>query len=203
MGDFIYVSNVNGDPTAKDGNGYISKLYKSGEVCTNKFIEGLNAPKGMVIVNEVLYVTDIDKVLGFEVNSGKKTFEYDLVDKLSRRPCSSFRPRWMKQRTGWFTLLPAWLDKALERAKLINTTMRWVRHPRMFLLLIMNCARACSHRRLAVSSVRVRNRGQTRGDFRPLRLHQTRAFAFHPSHPPSRWAEWPSQRWCLVYLTRE
>ena len=50
MGDFIYVSNVNGNPTEKDGNGYISKLYKSGKVCTNKFIEGLNAPKGMAAV---------------------------------------------------------------------------------------------------------------------------------------------------------
>ncbi len=40
---------------------------------------------------------------------------------------------------GWLTLLPAWLHKELERAKLINTAMKSVRYPRL-LLLIMNRA---------------------------------------------------------------
>jgi hypothetical protein len=75
------VSNVNGNPMEKDGNGYISKLYKNGKVSKNKFIEGLNAPKGMVIIDNILYVTDIDRVMGFELPNGKKTFEYDLVNK--------------------------------------------------------------------------------------------------------------------------
>ncbi len=80
-GDFLYVSNVNGDPGEKDGNGYISKLYKDGKVCNNKFITGLDAPKGIVIVHDTLYVTDIDKVLGFELIHGKKVFECSIINK--------------------------------------------------------------------------------------------------------------------------
>lgn len=79
--EYIYVSNVNGPPTEKDGNGYITKLYRNGKVCTNKFIEGLNAPKGLALVDGVLYVTDIDRVLGFDPEKGSKVFECQVVNK--------------------------------------------------------------------------------------------------------------------------
>ena len=41
----IYVSNVNGNPTDKDNNGYISKVSLDGKILTQKWIEGLNGPK--------------------------------------------------------------------------------------------------------------------------------------------------------------
>ena len=43
----LYVSCVNENPWEKDGNGYISKIDKSGNVINLKWITGLNGPKGM------------------------------------------------------------------------------------------------------------------------------------------------------------
>jgi DNA-binding beta-propeller fold protein YncE len=42
----IYVSNVNGDPMQKDGNGFISKLGPDGKVVTIEWVKGLDSPTG-------------------------------------------------------------------------------------------------------------------------------------------------------------
>ena len=79
-----YVSNINGDPYAKDGNGYISKIQSKGNITIQKFIGGkkdealLHAPKGLVIVGKKIYVTDIDAVKGFYKETGKPAESYDL-----------------------------------------------------------------------------------------------------------------------------
>ena len=71
-----FVSNVNGNPSDKDGNGYISRLKADGAVDSLKFVAGgrnkvtLNAPKGMAIVGDTLWVADIDAVRGFNRKSG-------------------------------------------------------------------------------------------------------------------------------------
>ncbi|HEY2905899.1 MAG TPA: hypothetical protein VGJ29_08345 [Vicinamibacterales bacterium] len=47
------MSNINGEGTARDNNGYISRVAPDGRVLTARFIEGghnavtLNAPKGL------------------------------------------------------------------------------------------------------------------------------------------------------------
>lgn len=69
--DCIYVSNINGNPTAKDGNGFISKLNSQGEIITLKWVVGLNAPKGITISNQKLYLTDIDKIVIIDINQEK------------------------------------------------------------------------------------------------------------------------------------
>jgi hypothetical protein len=43
----IYVSNVNGDPTQKDGNGFISKVGTDGKVSAAEWVKGLNSPTGL------------------------------------------------------------------------------------------------------------------------------------------------------------
>jgi hypothetical protein len=74
--DVWYVSNVNGDPFAKDGNGYISRLRGDGSPDSLEFIVGgkngvtLNAPKGMAIVGDTLWVADVDAVRGFDRKTG-------------------------------------------------------------------------------------------------------------------------------------
>jgi hypothetical protein len=74
--DVYLVSNINGKPLDADGNGFISKLSPDGKVATLKWIEGgknkvtLNAPKGMAIVGEVLYVADLDTVRMFDRKTG-------------------------------------------------------------------------------------------------------------------------------------
>src|SRR5262245_26300787 len=71
-----FVSNVNGDPSTKDNNGFISRIKADGSVDSLKFVAGgrgkvtLNAPKGMAIVGDTLWVADIDAVRGFNRKTG-------------------------------------------------------------------------------------------------------------------------------------
>jgi len=74
--DVYLVSNINGAPTAADGNGFISRVSPAGEVLDLRWIDGeaegvtLNAPKGMAIVEGTLYVSDIDCVRMFGAEDG-------------------------------------------------------------------------------------------------------------------------------------
>jgi sugar lactone lactonase YvrE len=69
----IFVSSINGDVAARDGNGYISRLAADGKVVNAKWATGLNAPKGLRSVGGVLWVTDIDEVVGIEIANGSIT----------------------------------------------------------------------------------------------------------------------------------
>ncbi len=60
--NLIYVSNINGDPSAADGNGFMSKLDTSGNIIQLHWISGLNAPKGMDVYNGNLFVADITRI---------------------------------------------------------------------------------------------------------------------------------------------
>ena len=81
-GEFIYVSNVGkGEVLAKDTNGFISKVSKTtGIFVQKKLIAGLNGPKGMAIVKNTLYVTDIDRVLGYDLKTLKLTMEVSIAE---------------------------------------------------------------------------------------------------------------------------
>jgi hypothetical protein len=74
--DVWFVSNVNGLPGAKDNNGYISRLRPDGAPYNLKFIEGgrkgvtLNAPKGLAINGDTLWVADIDVARAFNKRTG-------------------------------------------------------------------------------------------------------------------------------------
>jgi sugar lactone lactonase YvrE len=67
--DVYFVSNINGAPDAKDGNGYISRMGPAGMVRDSAFIKGLNAPKGMALVHDTLWVADIDQVRAFDAHT--------------------------------------------------------------------------------------------------------------------------------------
>jgi DNA-binding beta-propeller fold protein YncE len=68
----VYVSCINGDPSRKDGNGFISKISPEGKVQDLKWSKGkLNAPKGMGVLDNSLFVTDIDEFVRIDLNSGK------------------------------------------------------------------------------------------------------------------------------------
>ena len=76
-GKEYFISSVNGDPEAADNNGFITKLDASGKIVNLKFIQGgtdgitLNAPKGMTLVEQTLYVADLDQLRAFDMVSGK------------------------------------------------------------------------------------------------------------------------------------
>jgi DNA-binding beta-propeller fold protein YncE len=75
-GSGYYVSNLNGGPLDKDGNGFISKITADGKMETLKWIEGLNAPKGMVMNGTKLYVSDIDNLIEIDTAAGKVAATY-------------------------------------------------------------------------------------------------------------------------------
>jgi len=74
--DVWFVSNINGAPTAKDGNGYIARVRPDGSM-ERYWIRGgrggvtLDAPKGLALHGDVLWVADIDVVRKFDRRSGK------------------------------------------------------------------------------------------------------------------------------------
>jgi len=73
--DVYYVSNINGSPFDKDGNGFISKVKPDGTVEQLEWVTGLNAPKGMTLLTNTLYVADIDVVRTIDIDAGKLTGE--------------------------------------------------------------------------------------------------------------------------------
>jgi hypothetical protein len=75
--DVYLVSNMNGMELIEDNNGFISKVDPTGRLIKLKWIESgkdgvkLNAPKGMAIVGDSLYVVDIGRVQLFDRETGK------------------------------------------------------------------------------------------------------------------------------------
>ena len=74
----LYVSNIEGTPTDKDGKGSISILDKNGTIVNQEWVTGLNAPKGMAISDGKLYVTDIDELVEIDLESGEITNKYPV-----------------------------------------------------------------------------------------------------------------------------
>ena len=76
--DVYLVTNINGSPFAADGSGFISKVKPDGDIIDLKWIDGtnegvmLNAPKGVAIVGNNLFVADINQVHVFELPGGKQ-----------------------------------------------------------------------------------------------------------------------------------
>lgn len=80
-GESVFVSNlgVKLEPMEKDGDGFISRLDRAGNIKSLRWADKLNAPKGLIAIGETLYVADIDRVVGFRMRDGKQTFEMDLA----------------------------------------------------------------------------------------------------------------------------
>ena len=67
----LYVSLINGSPWESDGKGGIAKLNQDGTNYDSTWITGLNAPKGMGIYGNRLFVADINKVAVIDIKNGK------------------------------------------------------------------------------------------------------------------------------------
>jgi sugar lactone lactonase YvrE len=71
-----FVSNINGDPGFKDGNGFITRITADGVVDSLHFIQGgrngvtLNAPMGSRVQGDTLWVLDVDVLRGFDARNG-------------------------------------------------------------------------------------------------------------------------------------
>jgi len=63
------VTNLNNAPREKDGNGFVSRVSPNGEVLELRWIENMHAPKGMAIVDNMLYVADIDELVIIDIEN--------------------------------------------------------------------------------------------------------------------------------------
>jgi hypothetical protein len=77
VADVYLVANINGSSLDEDGNGFISRISPAGEVQELKWIDGeagviLNAPKGMAILADTLFVADIDCLRRFHRVTGEE-----------------------------------------------------------------------------------------------------------------------------------
>jgi sugar lactone lactonase YvrE len=79
-----FVSNINGPSMAKDGNGFISRVTRDGKLDSLRFIAGgrggakLDAPKGLAIQGDTLWVADIDVARAFDKRTGKPVATVNL-----------------------------------------------------------------------------------------------------------------------------
>lgn len=82
--DAWFVSNINGSPVAKDGNGFISRVSRDGVIDSLHFIMSgrdsvtLNGPKGMALAGDTLWVADIDAIRAFDAHTGKPVASIEL-----------------------------------------------------------------------------------------------------------------------------
>jgi sugar lactone lactonase YvrE len=83
--DLFFVSNMTGYGSAQDGNGYITRMSAGNLDSAQVFVEGgkngvvLNAPKGMAIQGDTLWVADINALRGFDRRSGAAVGTIDLT----------------------------------------------------------------------------------------------------------------------------
>lgn len=82
--DVYYVSNINGNASQHDNNGYIVVVRADSTSVVKTLVEGgkngvtLNAPKGIAIVGDTIWVSDIDAVRAFNRRTGALVANIDL-----------------------------------------------------------------------------------------------------------------------------
>ncbi len=80
--EILYVSSIAGDPAGADGIGFISKVDLNGKITDVNWISGLDAPKGLGIHGDKLYVTDIDKIIEIDIEASKVVNSYTIENSI-------------------------------------------------------------------------------------------------------------------------
>ncbi|MDE3216620.1 MAG: SMP-30/gluconolactonase/LRE family protein [Gemmatimonadota bacterium] len=85
VADVYYVSNIDGDPSAHDDNGFIDVVSADSFRVILTLARGgrdgvrLDAPKGLALVGDTLWVADIDAVRAFDKHDGHVILSLDLA----------------------------------------------------------------------------------------------------------------------------
>lgn len=79
-GTVLYVSNIDGDASDRDGRGFISRVSLTGEVLEREWITGLDAPKGVMSRGNLLYVSDVRGLVIFNALNGQVFRRADVQD---------------------------------------------------------------------------------------------------------------------------
>ncbi len=69
---YIYVSNIGSSPVSRNLDGFITKLDKYGNILEYKFIDGLQAPKGVFPYKNRLFIADLNRICVADLNSATK-----------------------------------------------------------------------------------------------------------------------------------
>ena len=83
--DVFFVSNMVGYGSAKDGNGYISRISAANPDSAEVFVQSgkngavLDSPKGMAINGDTLWVADINILRGFNRKTGAELANIDFT----------------------------------------------------------------------------------------------------------------------------
>ena len=75
----IYVSNVDGKPSEKDKRGFIATLSVDGQILKADWVTGIDAPKGMGILNNHLFVSNIDEVVEIDISTATIIKRYPVA----------------------------------------------------------------------------------------------------------------------------
>jgi DNA-binding beta-propeller fold protein YncE len=78
----IYVANIDGKPGVKDSSGFIATLSVEGKILNAGWVTGLDAPKGMGILKNHLYVTNIDEIVEIDIPTATVIRRYKVEGSL-------------------------------------------------------------------------------------------------------------------------
>ena len=67
----LFVSEIEGEGAAVDGQGGIAKMSPDGEIIDRDWVRGLNAPKGLAYHKGILYIADITELVEVNIETGK------------------------------------------------------------------------------------------------------------------------------------
>lgn len=77
---YLFVALIDGQGDVADGKGGIAKLTTKGELIDKNWITGLNAPKGMAVYKNHLYVADITEVVIIDIKKQKVIKKIPVAD---------------------------------------------------------------------------------------------------------------------------
>lgn len=79
-GAFLLVAEIEGEGDVLDGEGGIAKVSLDGKILDKNWVRGLNAPKGMGVVNGVLYVADVFDVVAIDMETQEIVNRFPVPD---------------------------------------------------------------------------------------------------------------------------
>ncbi|WP_437919317.1 ATP-binding protein [Sphingobacterium sp. LRF_L2] len=78
--NLLYVSLIDGEGSTKDGKGGVAILNLDGSVKDQHWVTELNAPKGLALYQDLLYVADITAVVVVDVVTGNVVNQIEFPD---------------------------------------------------------------------------------------------------------------------------
>jgi hypothetical protein len=70
VADVYLVTSIEGSPFAPDGNGHVSRLSPDGAMLARRWLDGLDAPKGIAVGGDLIAVADLGVLRRFDRASG-------------------------------------------------------------------------------------------------------------------------------------